>query len=80
MSKPLLRFLAVSLFALVVSTGRGDVVTLKGGEKLEGRVTEETATELHMNVQVSAGTSGPFRVRRWKKSKKRRSMIPRGPC
>ena len=55
MSKPLLRFLAVSFFALVVSTGRGDVVTLKGGEKLEGRITEETATELHMNVQVSAG-------------------------
>ena len=49
MSKPFLRFLAVSFFALVVSTGRGDVVTLKGGEKLEGRITEETAMEYASN-------------------------------
>jgi hypothetical protein len=55
MSNPVLRFFAVSLFALGVTSVRADVVTLKGGEKLEGKITEETATELHMNVQVSAG-------------------------
>ena len=55
MSNPVLRFFAVSLLALGVTTALADVVTLKGGEKLEGKITEETATELHMNVQVSAG-------------------------
>src|SRR5262245_50582763 len=54
MPNPCFRFLAVSAFALLVSTSWGDTVVLKGGEKLEGKITEETATEVKMNVQVSA--------------------------
>lgn len=47
-------FVAIALASLCVS-GFADTVTLKSGEKLEGKITGETATEISMDVKISAG-------------------------
>jgi hypothetical protein len=54
MPKPFLCLISIALLAVLTAIGHGDTVILKGGEKLEGKVTEETPTEIHMNVQISA--------------------------
>src|SRR4030095_15918877 len=46
--------LLVTLIALPLAA-LADVVTLKSGEKLEGKITGETPTQLSIDVQVSAG-------------------------
>ena len=46
--------LLLGLSGLVAAT-RADTIALKTGERIEGRITGETATELTVLVQVSAG-------------------------
>ena len=52
-----IRLLATTfaLLAAFCCSGFGDIVTLKSGEKVDGKITSETDKEITMDVKVSAG-------------------------
>ena len=54
MRKNFPRCVAIIFLALCAPAGRADVVVLKGGEKIEGRITSETPAEVRIEVKVSA--------------------------
>ena len=54
MLKPRLSLSALAALLGLAVTGFADTVTLKSGEKLEGRVTNETETEVSIEVAVTA--------------------------
>jgi len=55
MSK-ILRFpLLILSLAGLAAVALGDTVTLKDGERIEGKITSETANDLTLEIQVSAG-------------------------
>jgi hypothetical protein len=47
--------LLLASFAALAASAIADTVTLTSGERVEGKVTGETATELTLDVQVAAG-------------------------
>jgi len=52
-----IRRLPLLIFSLagLVAAALGDTVTLKDGERIEGRIASETANDLTLEIQVSAG-------------------------
>jgi hypothetical protein len=59
----LLPFVAVAL-QIFVGAVFADSVTLKNGEKLEGKITAETPAEITLDVKVSAGITEPRTIPR----------------
>ncbi len=51
-------------FAILVSPSFGDVVTLKDGTKVEGKITKETDQQVTVEIKVSAGVFDERFIRR----------------
>ncbi len=59
MRKTLVFWIIIYAMANLCLNGFADTVTLKSGEKLEGKITSESATGLTMDVRISAGITEP---------------------
>ena len=49
-----MRLLRIGIILAIATAGFADTVTLKSGDKIEGKITSETAAELTIEI-VSAG-------------------------